>query len=104
MNGTSGISTRFTSLAPAGGLYPQAILGLSEDPSGGLWIGTNGGGLNRFDPATGEVYREGITEITPHDVTGAEEPGHVIKLLGIARRTGHGIEQPDELDPFYVSP
>ena len=39
-----------------------------------------------------DVYREGITEITPHDVTAAEESGHVIKLLGIAERTDAGVD------------
>ncbi len=38
-----------------------------------------------------DVYREGITEITPHDVTAAAESGHVIKLLGIAQRTDAGV-------------
>ncbi|MBN2176712.1 MAG: homoserine dehydrogenase [Demequinaceae bacterium] len=38
-----------------------------------------------------DVYREGITEITPHDVAAAAESGHVIKLLGIAQRTDAGV-------------
>ncbi len=29
------------------------ILSIDRDPSGQLWIGTNGGGLNRYDPQTG---------------------------------------------------
>jgi len=38
-----------------------------------------------------DVYREGITEITPHDVAAAAESGHVIKLLGIAERSEDGV-------------
>ena len=39
----------------------------------------------------GDVYREGITEITPFDVDAATESGHVIKLLAIAERTDAGV-------------
>ncbi len=39
----------------------------------------------------GDVYREGITEITPHDVAAAADSGHVIKLLGIAERSDAGV-------------
>ena len=39
-----------------------------------------------------KVYTEGITHITPEDVTYAEELGYRIKHLGVARRTVHGIE------------
>ena len=38
-----------------------------------------------------DVYREGITEITPFDVAAATESGHVIKLLGIAERSDAGV-------------
>ncbi len=39
------------------------------------------------------VYIEGIGGVTADDIRFAEELGYRIKLLGIARRTGHGIEQ-----------
>ena len=39
----------------------------------------------------GDVYREGITEVTPADIANAARMGYVIKLLGIAERTGSGI-------------
>lgn len=39
-----------------------------------------------------KVFTEGITRITPEDVTYAEELGYRIKHLGIARRTEAGIE------------
>ncbi len=42
----------------------------------------------RFD----QVYTEGITRITPEDVRYAEELGYRIKHLGIARRSGQGVE------------
>ncbi len=39
-----------------------------------------------------EVYREGISGITPEDLHYARELGYRIKHLGIARRTAHGVE------------
>lgn len=42
----------------------------------------------RFDA----TYTEGITRIEPRDVTYAGELGYRIKHLGIARRTGKGVE------------
>lgn len=40
-----------------------------------------------------ETYIEGISKITPEDVSYAADLGYRIKLLGIARRTEQGIEQ-----------
>lgn len=40
-----------------------------------------------------KTYTEGISKITPEDVTYAEELGYRIKHLGVARRTDKGIEQ-----------
>ena len=37
-------------------------------------------------------YTEGITRLTQQDIRYAEELGYRIKLLGITRRTAHGIE------------
>ncbi len=34
------------------GLSAPTVLDIDEDPNGYLWIATNGGGLNRFDPVT----------------------------------------------------
>ncbi|MGB3609378.1 MAG: homoserine dehydrogenase [Cellvibrio sp.] len=39
-----------------------------------------------------KVFTEGITRISPQDVTYAEELGYRIKHLGIARRSSNGIE------------
>ncbi|HPQ97511.1 MAG TPA: homoserine dehydrogenase, partial [Thiolinea sp.] len=39
------------------------------------------------------TYVEGISRVTREDVANAAELGYRIKHLGIARRTGHGIEQ-----------
>lgn len=39
-----------------------------------------------------DVYTEGITRITATDIRYAQEMGCVIKLLGVARNTGEGIE------------
>lgn len=38
------------------------------------------------------VYTEGVTKITPADISYAEQLGYRIKHLGIARNTEHGIE------------
>jgi homoserine dehydrogenase len=39
-----------------------------------------------------KVYTEGISQLTKEDIRYAEELGYRIKLLGITRRTAHGIE------------
>jgi homoserine dehydrogenase len=39
-----------------------------------------------------KVYIEGITEVTTEDLQRAEQLGYRIKHLGIARRTGEGVE------------
>lgn len=39
------------------------------------------------------IYVEGITSITPADLTAADELGYRVKLLGVAVRTPQGIEQ-----------
>ncbi|MGV3636631.1 MAG: adenylate/guanylate cyclase domain-containing protein, partial [Flavobacteriales bacterium] len=45
-----------------------SILPDPHDPEGVLWIGTNGGGLNRFDVKTGKVVRYTTKEGLPNDV------------------------------------
>jgi homoserine dehydrogenase len=40
----------------------------------------------------GDAYTEGISKLTAADIRYAEELGYRIKLLGITRRTQHGIE------------
>jgi len=39
-----------------------------------------------------EVYAEGITQLTPQDLSYAEELGYRIKHLGIAKQSGQGVE------------
>ncbi len=39
------------------------------------------------------IHIEGIRGVTADDIRFAEELGYRVKLLGIARRTGHGVEQ-----------
>jgi homoserine dehydrogenase len=43
--------------------------------------------------APDEIFVEGITTITAADIKVARDLGYVIKLLGIAQRSGDGIEQ-----------
>ena len=40
----------------------------------------------------GDVYTEGISNITPEDLTAAREMGYVVKLLAIGNRTPEGID------------
>jgi len=44
-----------------GSISNENVYAITEGPDGGLWIGTNGGGLNRYDYEHGnfEVWREG---------------------------------------------
>ncbi|MEO8066112.1 MAG: ATP-binding protein [Flavobacteriales bacterium] len=61
-----------------------------DDPSGVLWIGTSGGGLNRFDTRTGEVQRITTKQGLPNDVVYgvlADNAGHLWMSTnqGIAR-------------------
>jgi homoserine dehydrogenase len=44
-------------------------------------------------PDLEHMYVEGIAHITPEDIRYAREFGYRIKLLGVARRVGGGIEQ-----------
>jgi ligand-binding sensor domain-containing protein/class 3 adenylate cyclase/predicted metal-dependent HD superfamily phosphohydrolase len=46
--------------AAKGGLNNNIILSIYEDKNGFFWIGTYGGGLNKFDPSTGSA--EAFTE------------------------------------------
>jgi homoserine dehydrogenase len=45
------------------------------------------------EPAFDRIHIEGIRHVAPIDIAFAEELGYRIKLLGIARRTAHGVEQ-----------
>ncbi len=45
----------------------------------------------KVDPSA--VYVEGISSITPADLQAADELGYRVKLLGVAVKTGTGIEQ-----------
>ena len=44
-------------------------------------------------PAFGDIFVEGIAHVTPADIHFAREFGFRIKLLGVARRGAHGIDQ-----------
>ena len=44
-------------------------------------------------PDSTAVYIEGIRHVSPLDIAFASEMGYRIKLLGVARRTEHGLEQ-----------
>ncbi|HLT01927.1 MAG TPA: homoserine dehydrogenase [Geminicoccaceae bacterium] len=44
-------------------------------------------------PDFDSVYVEGIRHVSPLDIAFATEMGYRIKLLGVARRTEHGLEQ-----------
>ncbi|MBT8154131.1 homoserine dehydrogenase [Epibacterium ulvae] len=44
-------------------------------------------------PAFEDVQLEGIQRISPEDINAAADMGYRIKLLGVAQRTGRGLEQ-----------
>ena len=46
-------------------LSDNFVNALYEDPSGALWIGTNGGGLDRLDPGTGQFTHHDRTLTIP---------------------------------------
>ncbi len=48
-----------------------------------------------------DVHREGITSITKEDIAYGKEMGYALKLLGIGKRTKHGIEV--RVHPTYVN-
>ncbi len=52
----------------------------------------------KADPKS--IYVEGISSIAPADLAAAEELGYRIKLLGVAVKTGQGIEQ--RVHPTFV--
>ena len=54
------------------GLSEKTVISLFEDEEGILWIGTDGGGLNRYDPFNDtfrhypDTYNESIVSITDY--------------------------------------
>jgi ligand-binding sensor domain-containing protein len=66
----------YTTNSPLPGDY---IIALMADPSGGIWIGTAGGGLVRFNGTTWKVYNQGNTGMPGTNVT------------DIARRPSDGL-------------
>ncbi|QTD47647.1 ligand-binding sensor domain-containing protein [Sulfidibacter corallicola] len=77
------VTRRFTRRDGPGELGSDDILCVTEARSGALWIGTNGGGLNRFDRARGR-----FTRFTERD--------------GLASNTIYGILQ-DERQRLWLS-
>jgi len=50
----------------------------------------------------GDVYHEGISRITPHDIAVARRPGYVVKLLGIAEQVEGSGEVAVRVHPAMV--
>lgn len=63
-------SFSFRKLANADGLSQSQVLCITQDKKGFLWVGTSGGGLNRFDGQSFEVYTtyEGLPDDVIHSV------------------------------------
>ena len=65
-------------------LSHNTVTAIKEDGTGKLWIGTQGGGLNRFDPASGRfvAYRHNPADsqsLSSDDIRGLTvEPGGVV--------------------------
>ncbi len=56
-------SKRVTNFGTAQGLSNDAVASITEDKTGSLWIGTNGGGLSKYDGSslTGFTHYQGLT-------------------------------------------
>ena len=61
-----GFITTYTKAAqnPASGLSDKCPLCLWEDKDGRIWIGTDGGGINCFDPQTEHFTPVSYTHLT----------------------------------------
>lgn len=62
--------------AAAPAISPRTVLAIAPDGGDGLWLGTFGGGLLHFRPATGDFRR-----IRPSDITGGDPMLDVVYLL-----------------------
>jgi ligand-binding sensor domain-containing protein/signal transduction histidine kinase len=62
------------------GLSNNTVTAISQDTEGTLWLGTNGGGLNRLRPGTGEAL------IRAFPVSGKALPGTIYGILEDASR------------------
>lgn len=49
-------------------LGSDRVRAIHEDASGTIWVGTYGGGLNRFAPRTGKFTRFGVEDGLPSNV------------------------------------
>ena len=64
----AGSPSTATTRANPDSLSYDKVSGMREDPSGALWIGTYGGGLDRFDPATGRFVHYRHDPNDPHSL------------------------------------
>ena len=55
-------------VADSASLSDNRVMAICESHDGALWLGTFGGGLNKFDPATGKFSRFGIHNGLPSEV------------------------------------
>jgi len=49
-------------------LSNDSVLSLYQEPNGRLWIGTDGGGLNAYDPSRGTITKFGLKDGLPSNV------------------------------------
>lgn len=103
LNGTSNYI--LTRMKREGLSYKEVVneavrLGIAEDPPTLDVDGTDAAHklaiivslISGFPVSYKQIYKEGITEITPDDIRFADEFGYAIKLLAIARSHGDYIE------------
>ena len=50
-------------------LSSDAVFAIQEDLSGAIWVGTDGGGLNRFDKRTGKFRHYQLDSETPKSLS-----------------------------------
>lgn len=62
------IKTGMTNPDPSGGFSNHRVSSILEDSTGVLWIGTDGGGLNRFDPIRKTWKNYTVKDGLPNDV------------------------------------
>jgi len=91
----------------------NSILDIAEDQDGGLWIGTWGGGLNRYDPLTGQFTSfqhdpNDLDSISDNNVNSIKKDSNGILWIGTSagldrfdRETStfkHFAHDPDDLE------
>lgn len=92
----------------------NTVLAIYEDQSNFLWIGTNGGGLNRFDPTTKEFLRFTVKEGLANNVVNGilpDKSGNIwvttnkgVSKYNIITHTFRNYEEDDGITNYGFNP